>query len=62
VSERITGIEVPDDAVVIGEIAIVTYLDDEGKEIWAASVGSGSMAQSQIVGLLELTKNAFLQD
>lgn len=59
---RVTGLIIPPDAVLVGEIAIVAYMDAEGKEMWAASPGRDSMPQTKIIGLLELTKHAFLGD
>jgi hypothetical protein len=54
------SISIPEGAIVLGEITIVSYLDEEGKEMWAVGLSGGDMMQSQIIGLLELAKNGFL--
>lgn len=58
-SDRITGLMIPDGTIVTGEIALVSYLNEEGKDMWAVGIGA-DMSQSQIIGLLEMAKHAYL--
>lgn len=56
---HLISVDLPENAIVTGELVIVSFLDDEGVERWDARVGT-DMMQSQIVGLLEMAKHSFL--
>ena len=56
---HLISVDLPESTVLTGEIVIVSFLDEDGVERWDARVGT-DMMQSQIVGLLEMAKNSFL--
>lgn len=56
---HVISVDLPDDALLTGEILILSFIDESGTERWDVRVGT-PMIQSQIVGLLEMAKHSFL--
>jgi len=48
---------IPDDAVVEGEIRIISYLDSEGLNEMFAYTASPGLPRSKFIGLLDTVKN-----
>lgn len=55
------GVELPKDSILTGQLLVIAFIDEDGTERWDVRVGT-QMTQSQIVGLLEMAKHAFLQN
>lgn len=58
-NQHIIGVELPERSVLTGQLLVISFIDEDGTEKWDVRVGT-DMTQSQIVGLLEMAKFAFL--
>ena len=58
-NQHLVGVELPPDSIMTGSVLVISFIGEDGVEMWDARVGT-QMSQSQIVGLLEMAKHAFL--
>jgi hypothetical protein len=56
---HLISVELPEASIVTGEIVVLAFIGEDGVERWDTRVGT-QMTQSQIVGLLEMAKHAYL--
>jgi hypothetical protein len=59
-NQHIIGLDLPQQSLLTGSLLIVSFIGEDGAEMWDVRVGT-DMTQAQIIGLLEMAKYRFLQ-
>lgn len=56
---HVIKIDLPESSIVTGQIVVLAFIGEDGVERWDTRVGT-DMTQSQIIGLLEMAKHAYM--